>query len=414
MSRIKIKNFGPIKGGFQGNDGWLDVKKVTVFVGNQGSGKSTITKLISTFVWIEKALVRGDYDKKWFERKDTNRFKSQFLPYHRLGAADKNKDDTYLKANSVIEYQGDAYHIKYENGVMSITETSSGIYPLPQVMYVPAERNFLTYIKDAGELRLSSALRDFNTEYDKAKNNLKDLFLPINNVEVEYNKQYGNLYLRGEDYKIEITDAASGFQSFVPLYLVSSFLAKSVQQSASKETMSSKEKLRFEKGVQDIWNNKSLTDEQRTVALSALSSKFNKSSFVNIVEEPEQNLFPSSQWEMLQCLLEFNNMNAGNKLVFTTHSPYLISYLTLLVKAGQLNSKIKTDEYLKSELEKIVSLNSIIDSEDLLIYELDENNGTIYSLETYNGLPSDENKLNEKLDEGNELFAKLLDIQKQL
>jgi predicted ATPase len=279
---------------------------------------------------------------------------------------------------------------------------------------VPAERNFLTYIKDAGELRLSSALRDFNTEYDKAKNNLKDLFLPINNVEVEYNKQYDNLYLRGEDYKIEITDAASGFQSFVPLYLVSSFLAKSVKQSASKETMSSKEKSRFEKGVQDIWNNKSLTDEQRTVALSALSSKFNKSSFVNIVEEPEQNLFPSSQWEMLQCLLEFNNMNAGNKLVFTTHSPYLISYLTLLVKAGQLNSKIKTNENLKLELGKIVSLNSIIGSEDLLIYELDENNGTIHSLETYNGLPSDENKLNEKLDEGNELFAKLLDIQKQL
>lgn len=48
--------------------------------------------------------------------------------------------------------------------------------------------------------------------------------------------------------KIEITEAASGFQSFVPLYLVSSFLSKSVQKNESKETMSSKEKLRFEKG----------------------------------------------------------------------------------------------------------------------------------------------------------------------
>ncbi len=41
MSRIKIKNFGPIKG-HQHNDGWIDLKKVTVFVGNQGSGKSTV------------------------------------------------------------------------------------------------------------------------------------------------------------------------------------------------------------------------------------------------------------------------------------------------------------------------------------------------------------------------------------
>jgi len=413
MNKIKIKNFGPIKSGFQENDGWLDINKVTVFVGNQGSGKSTVAKLISTFVWIEKSLVRGDYDKKWFERKDTNRFKSQFLPYHRLGATDKNKDDTYLKTNSAIEYQGDAYHIKYENGAMSITEASNEIYQLPQVMYVPAERNFLTYIKDAGELRLSSALRDFNTEYDKAKNNLKNLFLPISNIEVEYNKQYDNLYLRGEDYKIEITDAASGFQSFVPLYLVSNFLAKSVKQGESKETMSSKEKLRFEKGVQEIWNNKNLTDEQRTFALSALSSKFNKSAFVNIVEEPEQNLFPSSQWQMLQSLLEFNNMNIDNKLIITTHSPYLINYLTLVVKAGELREKVKTDNQ-KNSLEQIVPLNTITNAENLSIYELDEDSGCIKSLETYEGLPSDENRLNIILDEGNELFAQLLEIQQQL
>ncbi|MDR2968658.1 MAG: ATP-binding protein [Tannerellaceae bacterium] len=413
MSKIRIKNFGPIKDGCQGNDEWLDINKVTVFVGNQGSGKSTIAKLISTFTWIEKALIRGDYDKKWLERKDINRFKSQFLSYHRLGFADTKKDDTYLKPNSIIEYQGDAYHIKYEKGTMLITETPNGIYSLPQIMYVPSERNLLTYIKDAGELRLSGALRDFNTEYEKAKNSLKDISLPINNIDIEYNRQYDNLYLQGRDYKIEITEAASGFQSFVPLYLVSNFLAKSVKVSESKETMSSKEKLRFEKGVKDIWDNKNLTDEQRTVALSALSSKFNKSSFVNIVEEPEQNLFPSSQWEMLQSLLEFNNMSVENRLILTTHSPYLISYLTLSVKAGLLKSKIQTDD-LKSELGSIVSLNSTINSDGLSIYELDEKNGTIYPLKTYNGLPFDANTLNEKLDESNDLFAKLLEIQKQL
>ena len=53
MSKIKIKNFGPIKEGCLENDGWIEIKKVTVFIGNQGSGKSTIAKLISTFTWIE-------------------------------------------------------------------------------------------------------------------------------------------------------------------------------------------------------------------------------------------------------------------------------------------------------------------------------------------------------------------------
>jgi AAA15 family ATPase/GTPase len=408
MQQIEIKNFGPIK------EGHVDINKVTVFVGNQGSGKSTVAKLISTFKWIEKALVRGDYDRRWFERKDTNRFRNQFLPYHRLSPADTKKEDAYLKPDSVINYQGDVYHIIYKEGSMSIAEAANAAYPLPQIMYVPAERNFLSYIKDAGEIRLSGALRDFNTEYGKAKKELKDLSLPMNGITVEYNRQYDNLYLRGGDYKIEINEAASGFQSFVPLYLVSDYLAKSVKkQSESKETMSSREKARFEKGVQDIWNNTTLTDEQRTVALSALSARFNKAAFVNIVEEPEQNLFPASQWKMLQSLLKFNNMNDGNNLVLTTHSPYLIDFLTLAVKAGNLKSSVNTEEQ-KQNIDKIIPLESVISAEDLSVYELDDKNGIINKLETYDGLPSDENALNNKFDESNELFAKLLEIQQQL
>ena len=109
MSKIKIKNFGPIKYTWIDNGGWIDIKKVTVFVGNQGSGKSTVAKLISTFMWIEKALVRGDYSKKWFEKK--NRLKSQYLNYHRL--------ENYFKMSgsekAILDYQGDAYSIRYEN-----------------------------------------------------------------------------------------------------------------------------------------------------------------------------------------------------------------------------------------------------------------------------------------------------------
>ncbi|GHU65400.1 hypothetical protein FACS1894123_11280 [Bacteroidia bacterium] len=408
MSKIKIQNFGPVKDGFQSNDGWLDINKVTVFVGNQGSGKSTVAKLISTFSWIEKSLVRGDYDKKWFERKGVNRFKSQFLPYHRL--------DAYLNSNSVIDYQGEVYSIKYQNESLTINEISDKAYSLPQIMYVPAERNFLTYIKGAKELKLSSeSLQEFNTEYYNAQQDMKGaVLLPINNAVIEYDKLNDTLNLKGESYKVKITDASSGFQSFVPLYLVSSYLADSVKShSENKDSMSPEERNKFQKGFQKVWNNENLTDEQKRAALSVLSAKFNKTAFINIVEEPEQNLFPSSQWQMLQSLLKLNNMNDANKLILTTHSPYLINYLTLVVKAGELISIIKTDAH-KNELEQIVPLNTIINAADLSIYELDEQDGTINSLETFDGLPSDENRLNTMLDEGNELFAQLLEIQQQL
>jgi predicted ATPase len=408
MSKIKIKNFGPIKDGYQDHDGWLDINKVTVFVGNQGSGKSTVAKLISTFAWIEKALVRGDYDKKWFESK--NKLKNQFLSYHRL--------ENYLNPNTFIEYQGDIYFIKYKDGLMSINETSNETYPLPQIMYVPAERNFLTYIKGAKTLKLSSeALQEFNTEYGNAKEDMRGMVkLPINNTDVEYNKQYDNLYLKGENYKIEISEASSGFQSFVPLYLVSNHLANSVgTHSDNKESMSSEERSRFKEDVQKIWNNINLTDEQKRVALSVLSSKFNKTAFVNIVEEPEQNLFPSSQWQMLQSLLAFNNMNAGNKLIMTTHSPYLISYLTIAIKAKKIIDDISGNnkELLMPKISEIISLNSCINTDSVSIYELDEKTGTIKSLSKYNGIPSDDNFLNNFLADTNNLYSKLQEIEEE-
>jgi energy-coupling factor transporter ATP-binding protein EcfA2 len=407
MSKIKIKNFGPVKDGCLENDGWLDIKKVTVFVGNQGSGKSTVAKLISTFSWIEKALVRGDFDKKWFER--SSRLKNPLLSYHRL--------ENYFYPNTDIEYQGDAYSIKYKNGLMSINKTTNETYPLPQIMYVPAERNFLTYIKGAKELKLSSeALQVFNTEYGKAKEDMKGMVrLPINDVDVEYNKQYDNLYLKGSDYKIEISEAASGFQSFIPLYLVSNYLANSVKkQSENKEPMSSDELNRFKKGVQEIWSNDTLTYEQIRIALSTLSAKFNKTAFINIVEEPEQNLFPSSQWQMLQSLLEFNNMNEGNKLVLTTHSPYLVNFLNIAIQGKDLKSKIGLKNDLLKELYDVVSEGSLISFDEVAVYQLDENTGTITRLKSSYGILSDRNYLNDMLREGNQKFDKLLEIEEKL
>jgi predicted ATPase len=415
MSKIKIKNFGPIKEGYLEDDGFMDVKKVTVFIGNQGSGKSTVAKLISTFTWIEKALVRGDYNKKWFERK--NKLKNQYLNYHRL--------ENYFIINgvdkTVIEYQGDAYSFKYENGSLIIKEISNKAYPLPQIMYVPAERNFITYVKTPKELKLSSdSLKEFLTEFDNAKNELKGLEkLPINNVDIEYDKLNDTLNLKGDSYKVKLTEASSGFQSLVPLYLVSKYLANSVkkQSETNKEPMSSEEMQRFKKGVEDIWNNESLTDEQKRVALSVLSSKFNKTAFVNIVEEPEQNLFPSSQWLMLQSLLKFNQMNAGNKLIMTTHSPYIINYLSIAIQGKYLEGKIKEStkkNELLSKLYKLIPEKALVSASNVIVFQLNEEDGRIIKLASIDGIPSDKNFLNDMLAEGNHLFDSLLEIEQEL
>lgn len=410
MNKIRIKNFGPIREGYLEDEGWMDVKKVTLFIGNQGSGKSVVAKLISTFCWIEKALTRGDYDKRYFERK--NKLKNQYLTYHRLENYFPKPD------NTLIDYRGESYNMLYENGNLTITDANNGSYSLPQIMYVPADRNFIANVRTPKALKqISPSLSEMVTEMINAGQAMKSpMLLPVNEeVYVEYNKLNDIFYIKGKDYRIKLTEASSGFQSIVPLLIVSWYLSDSVQkQSANaKELLTSEQRERFRKRFKEINDNPNLTDELKRIALSELGKEFTKTAFINIVEEPEQNLYPSSQRGMINSLLSFNNINRGNKLIMTTHSPYLINYLTIAVKAGLLKERINTDE-LKKKLHVVIPQNSTIYEHDLIIYELNEKEGTIQKLQDYNGLPSDENYLNQQLAESNELFAQLLEIQQAL
>ncbi len=406
MNKIKVKYFGPIREGFLENNGWMNIHKVTVFIGNQGSGISTIAKLVSTFSWIEKVLTRGDFNEKEFTATE---FRKKYCGYHRI-------TNYFQKDRTEIYYEGKSYKFSYTlQGEFLIEKIQNGldVYPLPQIMYIPAERNFISMVNKPNLIRqLPDALLTFLTEYDNAKKEIKgDFNLPINNAFLEYNKQNDIVSIKGEDYKLQLTDASSGFHSLVPLYLVSSYLSQSVKEQAKDSSkMSSDETRRFEEGVKSIWENPSLTDAQRRAALSVLSAKFNKSAFINIVEEPEQNLFPSAQWEIMKSLLALNNILAPNKLIITTHSPYLINGFTIAVKTGMLASKVKDSE----ELNSIYPIDSIIYPEDIVIYELNEKDGVVNKLENYKGLPSDENFLNKSLEENNNIFSNLLDIQQQL
>lgn len=397
MSSIIIQHFGAIK---KCNTP-IEIKKVTFFIGNQGSGKSTVAKLIATFMWIEKALVRGDYNKKWFERK--NRFKNTFLPYHRI--------ENYLKKDTFIQYEGEAYIITYENEFLKLEEKKNNNYSLPQIMYVPSERNFIAYVKSPKELKLSSeALKEFLTEFDNSKEIVKNLSLPINKAMLDYDKLNDTLNLKGEDYKIKLTEASSGFQSFAPIYMVSNYLVNTIKKdSGIKVSMSGEEISRFRKEIEQLYKDKHLSDEQKRIAISVLSQKFNKTSFVNIVEEPEQNLFPTSQRDMLYSLLKINNEIADNKLIITTHSPYLVNYVSVAVEAGKLKQGVTAER--EEQLNKIVPISSAISADDLAIYQLNEKEGSVELLDSYEGIPSDENFLNNEIGRTNELFADLLDLQ---
>ncbi|PIQ29440.1 MAG: hypothetical protein COW63_13110 [Bacteroidetes bacterium CG18_big_fil_WC_8_21_14_2_50_41_14] len=409
---MRIRNFGPIKEGYQENDGWLDVKKVTVFIGNQGSGKSTVAKLISTMTWIEKALVRGDFKEK--DLTVYNRF-AKHCSYQNI--------QSYFKENTRIEYKGKAYSILYELGNVLVSKNKDNGYSFPKIMYVPSERNFVSSVKNVRNLKgLPSTLYTFSDEFIDAIEDLKGhIDLPINNAKFEYQKLNKLSWIIGEDYKIKLSEASSGFQSFVPLFIVTNYLSHSLE----KETDSTVKEISIEEGkrireeIEKIYSNPNLSEEVKKASLEYLSSRFKSSCFINIVEEPEQNLFPSSQRQIVNILLEFVNMNKGNELLMTTHSPYIINYLTLCIKAESIyktltDKKFKLSDPEFSQTNEIVPMSSTVKANDLVIYEFDEGDGSIKKLGNYEGIPSDINYLNQSLAESNRLFDLLLEIEEEL
>lgn len=50
MAKLRIKYFGPITEGFDSEDGFIDFSKLTLFIGGQGTGKTTVAKNVLSVV----------------------------------------------------------------------------------------------------------------------------------------------------------------------------------------------------------------------------------------------------------------------------------------------------------------------------------------------------------------------------
>ena len=390
-----IRHFGPLTS----VEIWFN--RFTVFVGPQGSGKSSIAKLYSTFLWMEKRLVRGLDTIAYFEQY--SRFKKKLAAYHRI--------ESYFYDDTEILFKGRNYMFDFRNGKLSISPTDSDmeVGEVAKVMYVPSERNYLSTMGNVSGLKsLPESLYTFKEEFDSAcRHYYAGLNLPIENVRYEYDRLNNISWLIGKDYKVRLTDASSGFQAVTPLLLVTSYLSDLVgRRKAEKSgTLSVEELQRLRMEVNKVINNPGLSDEVREAALAGISKRYRYSGFVNIVEEPEENLFPSSQKSVLYSLISYVLKGSGNELVFTTHSPYMINFLTLSIKGGEIKRKGGDEQTIGG----IVPVESLINGKEVSVYQL--SNGCAEKLSTYNDLPSDNNYLNNSLFETNEAFNELLDIE---
>ena len=120
-----------------------------------------------------------------------------------------------------------------------------------------------------------------------------------------------------------------------------------------------------------------------------------------IIEEPELNLFPNTQQELIYYMLSvLNSYERDHQLVLTTHSPYILFSLNNCMMGGLVKDNIP-----EKERESFASRNAWIDPKKVSIYEIHE--GSLKPIQDEDGIIED-NYLNKAYKENSADYLSLL------
>lgn len=351
MKQLVIKNVGPIR--------QVDIKlnRFNFFIGPQSSGKSTVAKILSSCMWLEKEVLTTLNDKVLADGAAFVRLVESF-----------HKIEGYFEDGSFVQYDTDCISIMYCDKDIKITRKENEDYRREKICYIPAERNMVTLPElqgfEFGHTNIRSFLFDwFNArEFFVAGNKTDVLNL---GVKYYYDSEQSKIkdrieHVNGRTYQIALSSASSGLQSLTPLLVMLQYytdeyfrsynekrsfaadtkLKKTISTLLSefnenREMPNSKDEERA-RLAQEV-NIQSFSDFLQDQLLShKILSTFSRlmvphrSSF--IIEDPEQNLYPSTQMDLLDLVVELCNGERKHHCTITTHSPYILNQLNLLVK----------------------------------------------------------------------------------
>ena len=174
---------------------------------------------------------------------------------------------------------------------------------------MPAERLFFSTISQSifglisGNISLPRWLIDFGARFEQARNSLKSFSIDFLQAKYEYNDRTDFVQLKNE-VKIRLAQASSGLQSVIPMILVIAY---------------------------NTDNKKSLRE-------------------LFVIEEPELNLYPLSQKELMEFIIQRINLEQ-DRLIITTHSPYLLTTLDNLIQAKTISDQ---KPFLRNEISALV------------------------------------------------------------
>ena len=373
MSTITIRNIGPIK------SLTMKLNKINVIMGPQSSGKSTIAKIISFCSWLEKGVENAGQITH-----SLNNLTKVLKDYHRLS-------ETYFDESSEIYYEGEQLAFSYNNhsvpdwefNVLHLNEKEY-IYERVslnkknfKVIYIPSERNFVSVVPNLREYAEDNDnLMDFIRNWYEAKRKYDKLHaLKILDLDVDYynieNSDTDNIILENGK-EIKLKSASSGLQSLIPLITLYDYVVKGIYTEEKPISVELRDIVlkRYKDLLQQrkINNQKVKSEDISTLLDIIISKKYSSSKL--IIEEPEQNLFPEAQRDLVYYMIQMlNESERKHDLILTTHSPYILYALNNCMMAGLVYEKMseKSKQKLKCKLSRIdpkmVSIFQITDGE---------------------------------------------------
>lgn len=314
---LRIKYFGPIK-----EANLEEVMPYMFFIGESGSGKSTILKVL--------ALMRHMY-------KQLN-----LRSYLKLGnVIDKTIDlsmGEYLRNGGMSDYISEKTELSYTKGDCEIVYTPKGLkgtrkvisasnLSLEKISFLSDKRATIASLlaNNSDGTALGFYLLETFRDFKEAAEQIKKIEMPFLNVRYfEKKAQNGarQFFIGNMDdtYGIHFEDASSGIQTMTPLTLIAEYYSKffDIVKESNRSI------------VDLLGRNDSLASFKHDMNVGDVTNR----SIHLFIEEPELSLFPKAQRSAINMLVrKCLNANTDMTLTIATHSPYIINHLNLLMKA---------------------------------------------------------------------------------
>lgn len=417
MRNLKIKNVGPITGTAR-----ISFQRYCVLIGPQSNGKSTIAKILSTCMWMEKEACTTLSERVL---PVNTSFKDFIEDFHRIHG--------YIHDDSEIVYDSEYIHLEYKQRQLALSLKGNMQYRRVKVSYMPADRNVVT-MKDLEKRDLEytnfrSFLFDwlYCRRYFDRQNmaNILELGVKYYYDSEANDRQDKIIHQNGETYDLTLYDASSGMQSAVPLVVSMHFFtgkyfevynAETSFDTQQKEqllarrlrdhfypataTQTSLEVYKEARRKEEQGDEKARDKRQRMFNIYQHQIKPDSISFV--LEEPEQNLFPHTQLDLVNDIIASCNAEEHRSTaMITTHSPYVLAAINILMFAGLLKEKGVNEGALK----ELVSEKSMIMPSEISVYSV--KGGTCYSIVNAQSGLIDQNQLDTASEVTADVFDKL-------